>query len=79
MSGGRSWRYSDTLAAAYAVSGEFDAAKKWQAKAIASAMSDPSISEKCKKALHYRMELYEHSQPFRGSGNREGTSPENGE
>jgi hypothetical protein len=51
----------DTLAAAYAESGDFLAAEKWQSKAI-ELLTDLSEKDDFKK----RLKLYQEHKPFRG-------------
>ena len=48
LDGGKNWSYIDTLAAAYAESGDFEKAKEWQAKAIELATADKSATDKDK-------------------------------
>ena len=50
----------DTLAAAYAESGDFDSAAKWQAKAI-----ELESDEKEKADFQARLQLYKDKKPFR--------------
>ena len=57
---GRNWGYTDTLAAAYAESGDFEKAKQFQAKAI-----ELAPSKKSKQDCGSRLELYEQGKPFR--------------
>ena len=52
----------DTLAAACAESGDFEAAMKWQTKAI-----ELSSNEKEKKDLGTRLKLYQENEPFRSA------------
>jgi tetratricopeptide (TPR) repeat protein len=54
---GTAWPCLDTLAAAYAESGDFEKAKQWEAKAIEMA---PDAKE-CRS----RMELYKQGKPYR--------------
>jgi tetratricopeptide (TPR) repeat protein len=60
LDGGKSWGYIDSLAAAYAESGDFDKAKEWENKAIALA-SDKTTKETCR--LH--LETYKLGKPLR--------------
>jgi len=53
------WQYLDTLAAAYAETGDFDAAKKWIAKSLELA------PEHERQALRDRRKLYESKSPYR--------------
>jgi Tfp pilus assembly protein PilF len=54
------WGVLDTLAAACAEAGDFDAAVKWQNKALELAGDDENIEE-----ARARLELYETSMPYR--------------
>ena len=67
LSNGKSWRYLDTLAAAYAQNGDFENATLWQAKTIEMALTDKSLTEEGKEELRFRMELYRKGRPYRGS------------
>jgi len=49
----------DTLAAAYAEAGDFDAAVKWQQKALAI------IADSYKPECRTRLELYKSGKPYR--------------
>jgi tetratricopeptide (TPR) repeat protein len=60
LSGYATADYVDTLAAAYAETGDFTAAVKWQAKAI-ELESDP----KQKEEYHARLKLYQEKKPYR--------------
>jgi tetratricopeptide (TPR) repeat protein len=60
LSSGKGWSCIDTLAAAYAESGDCDAAKQWAAKALTMASA-----EKDKEELRSRLKLYEAGQPYR--------------
>ena len=53
--------YLDTLATAYAELGDFDAAVKWQTKAI-----DLLPDEKKKENFRMRLKLYQEKKPYRG-------------
>ena len=53
--------YIDTLAAAYAEAGDFDAAVKWQTKAIELGSFDPKL----KQTSQERLELYRAHKPCR--------------
>ena len=55
--------FIDTLAAACAESGDFDAAVKWQTKAI-----ELSSNENEKEDLGTRLKLYQDKQPFHSAG-----------
>lgn len=53
--------YLDTLAAAYAESGDFESAIKWQTQALsANGLPQEQIEE-----AHQRLKMYENKQPFR--------------
>ena len=52
----------DTLAAAYAESGDFDAAVKWQKKAMDLL---PKDAERDRKDYGSRLELYRAKKPYR--------------
>jgi len=54
-----SYPYFDTLAAAYAESGDFDRARQWQTRAAAAATDDE------KPGYQERLSLYEQGRPFR--------------
>jgi tetratricopeptide (TPR) repeat protein len=60
LSGGKEWSYSDTLAAAYAESGDFKQAVAWETKAIELAKDAAS-----KQACRARLELYKSRKPYR--------------
>jgi tetratricopeptide (TPR) repeat protein len=64
LSLGRNWHYIDTLAAAYAESGDFEKAKEWEAKAINLVATDKSVAEKDKVELRSRLELYKQGKPY---------------
>lgn len=59
LSGGTDAAIMDTLAAAYAECGDFEAAKTWQKKAMK--LVGPSLVED----LRHRLELYEERKPYR--------------
>jgi len=62
------WNYLDTLAAAYAETGDFDSAVKWQQEAIALAEKTSAAAAKEQKpALAARLEVYRAGKPFRES------------
>jgi tetratricopeptide (TPR) repeat protein len=63
--GGKNWHYIDTLAAAYAESGNFQKAKEWHAKAIELAATDKTVTDKDKKEMRDRLELYTQGKPYR--------------
>jgi tetratricopeptide (TPR) repeat protein len=65
LSGGKNWNTLDTLAAAYAESGDFDSAKQWQAKAIELAASDKSATDRDKAKASLQLELYKQNKPYR--------------
>lgn len=65
LDGGQSWGYIDTLAAAYAENGDFDAAKEWEEKAIALAATDKSVEDKDKQRMRDCLELYRQKKPYR--------------
>ncbi|HEX5446205.1 MAG TPA: tetratricopeptide repeat protein, partial [Pirellulales bacterium] len=52
--------FVDTLAAAYAEAGDFEAAVRWQTKAI-----ELSVEKTIRKAAEERLELYREHRPFR--------------
>jgi len=55
------WRYVDTLAAAYAESGNFTEAANYQKLALRTADGPPAVIENAKK----RLNLYEQHKPYR--------------
>jgi tetratricopeptide (TPR) repeat protein len=57
----KNWSRLDTLAAAYAEAGDFDQAAKIQKQALSMDQSD----DPRRKAMHFRLSLYEQHQPFR--------------
>ena len=59
------WPCLETIAAAYAESGDFERAKEWQAKAVETAASDKSAKENTKLEIHARLELYKQGKPYR--------------
>jgi Flp pilus assembly protein TadD len=61
----KSWACLDTLAAAYAESGNFEKAKQWQAKAVEMGAADKLVTNKDKSELRSRLELYKHGKPYR--------------
>jgi tetratricopeptide (TPR) repeat protein len=65
LDGGKKWESLDSLAAAYAESGDFEKAKEWEAKAIEMANTDKSAMDKKKAAARSRLELYKQGKPFR--------------
>jgi len=60
LTDGKSWGHLDTLAAAYAESGDFEKAKELEAKAI-----EMVADEKDKQACRSRLELYKQGKPYR--------------
>jgi hypothetical protein len=54
--------YLDTLAAAYAEKGEFDAALEWQTKAVQTAKDEP---QEVRTELESRIPLYKARKPYR--------------
>jgi tetratricopeptide (TPR) repeat protein len=64
-SGGNDWDKIDTLAAAYAESGDFEKAKEWEAKAIAMAATDKSATDEDKAEAKARLELYQQGKAYR--------------
>ena len=69
LSEGKNWAYVDTLAAAYAETGDFEQAKEWEAKAIALAATDKSASDKDRQDLLSYLELYKQGKPCRDVAN----------
>jgi tetratricopeptide (TPR) repeat protein len=65
LDGGKSWGYIDTLAAAYAESGDFEKAAEWEAKAIEMAATDKSAKDKDKVEASSRLEIYKAKKPYR--------------
>lgn len=65
LDGGKNWHYIDTLAAAYAESGNLQKAIKWQVKAIELATADKSVTDKDKQEMRDRLELYRQGKPYR--------------
>jgi hypothetical protein len=53
--------YLDTLAAAYAETGDFDAAVKWQTKVVEFPRNSPMQIEEARK----RLKLYQDRKPYR--------------
>ncbi len=62
---GKNWSFVDTLAAAYAESGEFQKAREWETKAIELAATDKSATDKDKTEMGSRLELYKLGKPYR--------------
>ena len=56
----KNWDYIDTLAMAYAESGDFEKAKQWQTKAVELAPDEGS-----KRGCRSRLELYHQGKPYR--------------
>ena len=65
LGGGKYWGELDTLAAAYAESGNFALAQRWQTKAVEMAPSDMSITNKRMQELRSRLELYKQGKAYR--------------
>ena len=65
LDGGKHWNPINTLAAAYAESGDFEQASQWQQKAVDLVESDRSVKEKDKEAVRGRLELYKAKKPYR--------------
>ena len=65
LDNGKSWRYFETLAAAYAESRDFDKAKNTEAKAVEYAAADKSATDKEKAQAAARLELYKQNKPYR--------------
>ena len=62
---GKDWNCVDTLAAAYAESGDFEKAKEWQAKAIEMAGKDKTAKAKDIGEARSRLEIYKQGKPYR--------------
>jgi tetratricopeptide (TPR) repeat protein len=60
LDNGKSWHYIDTLAAAYAEAGDFDAAVQWETKAIALAGNAKGV-----EGARSRLELFKAKKPYR--------------
>ena len=60
LDGGKDFNCIDTLAAAYAECGDFDAAKEWEGKAI-----DLCTKEKLKQVFRLHLESYRQRKPWR--------------
>ena len=65
LDGGKKWESLDSLAAAYAESGDFEKAKEWQVKAIEMAKADKSATDKKRTETRSRLELYKQGKPYR--------------
>ena len=61
----KDWPVLDTLAAAYAEAGDFDKAIQWQTKTIELTEKAGKATERQKKLVRYRLELYQAGKPFR--------------
>ena len=61
LTAGGNWRFVDTLAAAYAESGDFEKAKEWESKAIEL----PATDKSAKAEMVSRLELYKQGKPYR--------------
>jgi tetratricopeptide (TPR) repeat protein len=55
----------DTLAAAYAESGNFEKAREWETKVIKLAATDKSVTAKNRADAASRLELYKQNKPYR--------------
>jgi tetratricopeptide (TPR) repeat protein len=64
LSGWKEANDIDTLAAAYAEAGDFDAAVKWQSKAI-ELLSDEKARDDFRTRLKTRLKLYREKKPYR--------------
>ena len=75
LDGGKDWHHLDTLAAAYAESGDFEQASQWQEKAITLMAGDKRATEKDKEGLRRHLELYKAKKPYREEpkGNKKGS------
>ena len=60
LCGGKDAECADTLAAAYAQSGDFAKAREWETKAIGL-----TVDEKRKQEYRLRLELYKRGKPYR--------------
>jgi WD40 repeat protein/tetratricopeptide (TPR) repeat protein len=65
LTGGSVCGFIDTLAAAYAESGDFEKAKESEAKAIALAAADKSATDKDKAEMASHLEIYKQGKPYR--------------
>jgi tetratricopeptide (TPR) repeat protein len=72
LSGEKDWSFLDTLAAAYAESGDFEKAEETEAKAIGLAETGKSVTDKDKAAVRSRLELYKQGQPYREPSQKAG-------
>ena len=70
LDGGENWHYIDTLAAAFAESGNFQKAKELQAKAIELAATDKTAADKDQQEMRDRLELYTQAKPYREDGKK---------
>ncbi len=71
MTGWKNHLYVDTLAAAYAEMGDFEAAIKRQEEAI-SLLGDDETSENMRKDYENRLKLYQEGKPYREPSQSEG-------
>ncbi len=62
---GKNFGCIDTLAAAYAESGDFKKAREWETKVIELAATDKSVTVKNKADAASRLELYRQNKPYR--------------
>ena len=65
LDGGKTGGFLDTLAAAYAESGDFDKAREWQSKVVEMAEEDKNATEKDKQEYRSRVDLYKQGKPYR--------------
>src|SRR5262249_16872602 len=65
LSGGKEWDIVDTLAAAYAESGDSEKAREWQGKAIDLAGNSKSAGKEEIEEARSALELYKQGKPYR--------------